>query len=232
MQNVTIITAFVAGIISFISTCVLPLVPAYISFVSGISIQQLTQEGYKGRALKGVILNSLLFVAGFSLIFIGLGASATLVGQFLLSKMDLLAKVAGVIIVIFGLHTAGLFKISFLNYERRFQSKKRIGPLGSFAVGLAFAFGWTPCVGPILAGILAIASTQETIGQGIFLLSGYSLGLGIPFILTGVGINRFFVILGKLKKHFRWVEIISGALLVIVGVLIFLGGLQRLTSIF
>jgi len=232
MQNVSILAAFFAGIISFVSPCVLPLVPAYISFISGISIQDLTQGGEKKQASKGVILNSLLFVAGFSLIFIGLGASATLIGQFLLSKMDIFSKVAGVIIVIFGLHTAGLFKIWFLNYEKRFQAKKRIGPLSSFLVGLAFAFGWTPCVGPILAGILAVASTQETIRQGIFLLSGYSLGLGIPFILTGVGINRFFVIFGRLKRHFRWVEIISGALLIIVGALIFFGGLQRLTSIF
>ena len=229
MQNVSILAAFFAGVISFISPCVLPLVPAYISFISGLSIQELTQGEEK---IKGVLLNSALFVAGFSLIFIGLGASATLVGQFLLSKMDLLAKVAGVIVVIFGLHTAGLFKIRFLNYERRFQSKKRIGPLSSFVVGLAFAFGWTPCVGPILAGILAVASTQETVRQGIFLLSSYSLGLGIPFILTGVGINRFFAIFGRLKRHLRWVEIISGGLLVVVGVLIFFGGLQRLTGIF
>ena len=232
MANISILAAFLAGVISFVSPCVLPLVPAYISFISGISIQELTQGEDKKRALKGVIINSLLFVAGFSLIFIGLGASATLVGQFLLSKMDIFAKVAGVIIVIFGLHTAGLFKIRFLNYEKRFQARKKIGPLGSFLVGLAFAFGWTPCVGPILAGILAVASTQETIKQGIFLLSSYSLGLGIPFILTGVGINRFFIIFGKLKKHFRWVEMISGALLVIVGALIFFGALQRLTSIF
>jgi len=232
LANISILAAFLAGVISFVSPCVLPLVPAYISFISGISIQELTQGEDKKRALKGVIINSLLFVAGFSLIFIGLGASATLVGQFLLSKMDIFAKVAGVIIVIFGLHTAGLFKIRFLNYEKRFQARKKIGPLGSFLVGLAFAFGWTPCVGPILAGILAVASTQETIKQGIFLLSSYSLGLGIPFILTGVGINRFFIIFGKLKKHFRWVEMISGALLVIVGALIFFGALQRLTSIF
>ncbi len=232
MSNISILAAFLAGVISFVSPCVLPLVPAYISFISGISIQELIQGEDKKRALKGVILNSLLFVAGFSLIFIGLGASATLIGQFLLSKMDTLAKIAGVIIAIFGLHTAGIFKIGFLNYEKRFQAKKKIGPLGSFLVGLAFAFGWTPCVGPILAGILAVASTQETIKQGIFLLSSYSLGLGIPFILTGIGINRFFIIFGKLKKYFRWVEIISGALLVIVGALIFFGALQRLTSVF
>ncbi len=232
MQHVSILAAFFAGIITFISPCVLPLVPAYISFISGISIQDLTQGGEKKQALKGVILNSLLFVAGFSLIFIGLGASATFVGQFLQSKQYLLTKVAGIIIVILGLHTAGLFKIRFLNYERRFHFKKRIGPLGSFLVGLAFAFGWTPCAGPILGTIYMYAGTQESISQGIFLLSSYSLGLGIPFILTGVGINRFFVIFGRLKKHFRWVEIISGALLIIVGTLIFFGGLQRLTSIF
>jgi len=221
MENVNIVTAFVFGIISFISPCVLPIVPGYISFISGVSLEEMQRIEERKKVFKKILLNSLLFIFGFSVVFIALGASATAVGKFLTEKLDIISKIAGVIITIFGLHMMGVFRIPFLNYEKRFHTQtKPLGLFGSFVVGLAFAFGWTPCIGPVLAAILAIAAQQETVYQGIVLLSSYSLGLGIPFFLTSVSINAFFGVFNKIKKHFRLIEIVGGILLVIVGVLI------------
>ena len=176
------------------------------------------------------MLNSLAFILGFSIVFVALGATATFAGQLLLSKMNVLSKIAGVVIVIFGLHMAGVFKIRFLNYEKKFHaSNKPVGLLGTFVVGLAFAFGWTPCVGPILAGILGLAMIEETVGEGIKLLSAYSLGLGIPFFLTGIGINRFLSVFERIKRYFKAIEIASGTLLVLVGFMIFFNYLNVLS---
>ncbi len=224
MENITVLAAFTAGIISFLSPCVLPLIPGYLSFISGVSVEEIRGEGKRSEALKKVSKNTLFFVFGFSVVFTALGASATFVGEFLLSKLSLFNKIAGAIIVLLGLHIMGVFRISFLNYERRFRTKgKPIGLFGSFVVGLAFAFGWTPCIGPILGGILLLASNQDTVGQGIVLLSSYSLGLGIPFLITAVSFNSFLGVFGWVKKHFRTVEIISGLFLIIIGFLIFIG---------
>ena len=221
MDNVSIITAFAFGLLSFISPCVLPIVPGYLSFISGVSFEEMQGSGSSSKARNRIIANSALFVAGFSLVFIGLGASATAVGQFLRERLDLLSKIAGAIIIVFGLHMVGVYKIPFLNYEKRFHSKgKPLGLFGSFVVGLAFAFGWTPCIGPILAAILAIASQQETVGQGILLLASYSLGLGIPFFLTALSIGAFYNVFNKLKIHLHKVEVVGGVLLVLVGILI------------
>ena len=230
-ENVSLLAAFTAGLISFISPCVLPLIPAYLSFISGVSVEEMKRRDRKSEVLKKVSFNTLLFILGFSLVFIALGASATFIGEFLGSKLSLFNKIAGVIIMLLGLHLLGVFRISFLNYEKRFHTKSRsLGPLGSFLVGLAFAFGWTPCVGPILTPILGLAANQDTVAKGAVLLSFYSLGLGLPFFVTAVSFHSFLSVFGWIKKHFRTVEIISGLFLIIIGFLIFFGSLSSLTG--
>jgi len=179
------------------------------------------------------VLTSLLFIAGFSTIFILLGASATYAGQFLLKNKILFNRIAGAIIIIFGLHMAGLFQIKFLNYEKRFNVNRRpVGILGTYLVGLAFAGGWTPCIGPILAAILVVASSQQTSGQGIMLLASYSLGLGIPFFLTAIALNAFFGFFSWVKRHYRQIEYASAALLIVLGVMVMTNQFTRLASYF
>jgi len=232
MDNVTLISAFAAGVASFVSPCVLPLVPAYISFISGVSLEQL-KEGQSDSSRKSVILTSLIFIAGFSTIFILLGASATYAGQFLLKNKILFNRIAGAIIIIFGLHVAGLFQIKFLNYEKRFNvTRKPVGVLSTYLVGLAFAGGWTPCIGPILAAILLVASNQQTSGQGMLLLASYSLGLGIPFFLTGIALNTFFSFFSWVKRHYRQIEYASAALLIILGIMVMTNQFTRLAGYF
>ena len=175
---------------------------------------------------RKVVINSLLFVLGFSVVFISLGASATAIGKFLLQWSDVLAKVAGVVIIIMGLHFLGLFKINLLMREARFQAGGS-GLIGSFVMGLAFAFGWTPCIGPILAPILGLAGSRETVGEGAFLLAVYSAGLGIPFVLSALFVGPFMAFLTRFKKHLGRVEQLMGLLLVLTGILFLTGGLQR-----
>lgn len=228
MENVTVATALLAGVLSFVSPCVLPLVPAYISFMTGVSVTSMrSAKGATQRWQAG--LHSLFFVLGFSTVFVALGASATFMSRILLQHMQILAQVGGGLIILFGLHYMGVFRIGFLNMEARFNlQQKPPGLLGAYLIGLAFAFGWTPCVGPILAGILAIAGVQESVGQGVALLAIYSAGLGIPFILAGLAINVFFQFFTRIRNYLRLLEIFSGALLVAVGLLIFLGDFNRL----
>jgi cytochrome c-type biogenesis protein len=233
MENVTLFTAFVAGVLSFISPCVLPLIPGYLSYISGVSLEEMrgpVAPAGGGAAVAApvqvvnprVMMTSIAFVLGFSLVFVSLGASATYFGQFLMERLSLLGKIAGVILIIFGLHMMGVFKIGWLYQEARFQTKSRpVGFFGAVLVGIAFAFGWTPCIGPILAGILAVAATQDTVGEGIRLLAIYSAGLGIPFLLAALAIDHFFTAFHKIRKHYHKIEIVSGLLLVIIGVLIF-----------
>ena len=221
MQIPGIFTAFVFGLLSFISPCVLPIVPGYLSFISGVSFDEMQASASRGDIRRKIAINCLAFTIGFSIVFIGLGASATAVGQFLHDRLSLISKIAGVIIIIFGLHMIGVFKIPFLNYEKRFATNaKPMGLVGAGLVGMAFAFGWTPCIGPILAGILAIASEQDTVWKGIVLLASYSLGLAIPFFLAGISITFFYGVFNKLKRHLHKIEIVGGSLLVIVGILI------------
>ena len=228
-------TAFLAGIISFISPCVLPIVPGYISFISGASLKELKNENpidkNRHRALlRRVVANSIVFVLGFSFIFVIMGASATAIGQLFHEHRTILSRVAGTAIIILGLHTLGLTPIKWLNYEKRFQSKaKSIGVISSFLIGLAFALGWSPCIGPILAMVLALAASHETVTQGTTLLAAYSLGLGIPFIATGLAINRFLNVFGYIKKHMKMVEIVAGLLLITMGILVFTDSLQWLS---
>jgi cytochrome c-type biogenesis protein len=229
MENVSLFAAFVAGVLSFISPCVLPLIPGYLSYISGISLDEMrgTSAGTAVAVMapgvqRRVVVTSLFFILGFSLVFVSLGASATLFGQFLMSRLELLGRIAGVIIIIFGLHTMGVLRIGWLYSEKRFQTSNRpVGFFGAMLVGVAFAFGWTPCIGPILAGILTIAAGEETVGDGIRLLAVYSAGLGIPFLLTALAINRFFKAFARIRRHYHTIEVISGALLVAIGVLIF-----------
>jgi len=233
VENVGILTAFIFGLISFISPCVLPIVPGYLSFISGVSFEEMQSTGNRSAVRKRIMLNALFFIFGFSLVFIALGASATAIGQFLSEQQNIISKIAGGIIVIFGIHMTGIFKIPFLNYEKRFHTEsKKLGLLGAFLVGFAFAFGWTPCIGPILAGILVLASRQETIGQGILLLTSYSLGLGIPFFLTALSLSAFFNVFNKFKRHLHKVEIVGGILLIVIGVLIMTNYLTILSGYF
>ncbi len=230
MTDIGIVAAFVAGTISFLSPCVLPLVPGYISIVSGISLDRLqTNDPGVGRI---VIVNSVLFICGFSVTFILLGASASVVGQFLMSQMSILFRVAGALIIVFGLHLIGVFRIPFLYQDARFHDVKPRGAVGAFVLGLAFAFGWSPCIGPILAGILTVAGTRESVTEGMFLLSIYSAGLGLPFLATSVGLNRFLSLYGHFRRHLRKVEVASGVLVVAIGALILTNSLTRFNAYF
>ena len=221
-SNVTLIAAFVAGFLSFISPCVLPLIPGYVSFVSGVSLEDMRGDAAVTSARRRVLVTSLFFVLGFSLVFVALGATASVVGRFLIERQPILAKIAGVLLVIFGLHTMGVFRIGLLETEKRMQAnRKPAGALGAMLVGIAFAFGWSPCIGPILGGILALAAGRDTVWEGIQLLAVYSIGLGIPFLLTSIAINQFFAVTKRIRKHYHAIELVSGGLLVAIGVLIF-----------
>ncbi len=216
------LAAFVAGVLSFLSPCVLPLVPGYVSLISGASVETLVAEDR--RLLRSVMVNSVMFIIGFSLVFILLGAGATVLGQVVGRFRRDLTFVAGLIIIIFGLHLTGLLKIKYLYADKRLHDVKgSSSPLGSFVVGFAFAFGWTPCIGPILAGILTLAAAEETVTKGMGLLAVYSAGLAVPFLLTSLGIDRFLAFYGRFRRHLHAVEVASGVLLVVIGALVLTG---------
>jgi len=230
LLEITFTGAFIAGILSFLSPCVLPLVPAYLSYISGVSIDTL-REG-AGHHRHRAIIQSLWFVSGFSLVFILLGASATLLGQWLMQNMQLLAQIAGVIIFVFGLHYTGIIRIRFLLMDahvntNELQTSKGFGAL---LLGAAFAFGWTPCVGPILGAILTIAGTQNDLSLGVLLLCTYSAGLAIPFLLAATLTDTFMHWMFRFRQHLRKLEIFSGILLMTVGVLIFMGDFSILAG--
>lgn len=223
------LAAFLAGILSFLSPCVLPLVPGYVSLISGATVEDLRSDDR--HMLGKVMLHSLTFILGFSIVFIALGAVATGIGQLANEYHNLLAKIAGVIVIVFGLHLTGLLKIKALYADKRLHDVKgSSSALGSFAVGFAFAFGWTPCIGPILTTILVFAGAQETVLKGVVLLAVYSLGLAVPFLLTSLGVDRFLGFYTKFRRHLHTVEVVSGVLLVAVGVLIFMNNLKLLSG--
>lgn len=212
--------ALVAGIVSFLSPCVLPLVPGYISMLSGVSMEELRAGEHEGLMAR-VFRNAIAFVAGFSVVFVALGASATEVGTFLDSRRSLFNIVGGIIIIIFGLHLTGVIKIPLLYRDVRFSSgAPRRGIVGAFILGFAFAFGWTPCISPILTGILILAARRNAVFQGMFLLAVYAAGLAIPFLLTSLGLGRFLKFYGRFKRHLHAVEVGSGALLILIGLMI------------
>lgn len=216
------IAAFVAGLISFLSPCVLPLVPGYVSLISGAGVEELKSQ--EARLLRKVMLNSIGFILGFSVVFVTLGAISTTVGQVLAIYKSKLAIAAGVVIILFGLHLTGIFRINALYADKRLHGLKGGSTWGgSFLIGFAFAFGWTPCVGPILAVILGFAAAQDSVTKGILLLAVYSLGLAVPFLLTSLGIERFLKFYGRFRAHMHALEVASGALLIALGVLLVLG---------
>ena len=216
------IAAFLAGLVSFLSPCVLPLVPGYVSLISGVGVEQLkTQES---QLLRKVMLNSIAFILGFSVVFIALGAVATEVSQILARYRSTLAQIAGVVIVLFGLHLTGVFKIKALYTDARLHSVKGGSTAwGAFVIGFAFAFGWTPCVGPVLTVILTFAAAQGSISKGVMLLAIYSMGLAVPFLLTALGVERFLKFYSRFRAHMHAIEVASGALLIALGVLLVIG---------
>jgi len=227
VDQVGILIAVTAGLLSFLSPCVLPLVPSYLSFVTGMTLDDL-QEGTDRRT---VMLHSVLFVSGFTVIFLLMGASASFLGQFFLIYQDWIARIGGVIIVVFGLHLLGVFRITALMREKRVQlSDKPAGHLGTLAVGAAFGAGWTPCIGPILGAILGLAGTSDTVWQGTGLLLAYSAGLAIPFLLAALALDAF---LKAFKRFRRWIPVVekgSGVLLILLGLLLITGNFTLLAS--
>ncbi len=215
--------AFGAGFISFLSPCVLPLIPGYISYISGESLGDIVEKQ------KKVILKTVLFSLGFSLVFISFGATASLIGNILLENSNTLRIIAGIIIIIFSLQLIGILNLNFLNQEKRFQTKNYSNNLFfPVLVGAAFGFGWTPCIGPVLGSILTLAAVESSIGKGILLLSFYSLGLAIPFILSGYGISKFLAFSKNFKKNIKIVSVTGGVILLITGILILTNKLQAI----
>src|SRR5436189_4406341 len=216
------LAAFLAGLISFLSPCVLPLVPGYVSLISGAGVEELKSS--ESQLLRKLMLNSMGFIVGFSVVFVTLGAISTEVGQVAARYKSMLAQIAGVVIILFGLHLTGILRIKALYADKRLHGVKGGSTAwGAFVIGFAFAFGWTPCVGPILAVILGFAAAQNSVSKGILLLTIYSLGLAVPFLLTSLGIERFLNFYGRFRRHMHAVEIASGGLLIALGVLLVIG---------
>lgn len=227
LGNFPILASLFAGILTFISPCILPLIPVYITLVTGLSVEQLNEK----KHILSILLSSISFVLGFTTIFVILGLSVTFLGQFFLNHLDTIRYIGGSIIILFSLQMLGFFKIPFLYKQFSWLDKiKRTSNYFTiFFIGCAFAISWTPCVDPILASILILASTSGTLVKGATLLLVYSLGLGIPFILTALFINKFIFIFNSLKKHYRLIEIISSILLILVGILVITGGFSQIT---
>lgn len=231
IPQISLIAAFSAGLLSFVSPCVLPLVPSYISYITGLSVEQLTDVSEREKFKKAIVLNSLLFIAGFSTVFIAFGASASFLGQMLITYQDYIRRIGGVVIVVFGLYLLGVLNLNFLKMEHRFQFRSRpAGYLGSFLIGVAFAAGWTPCVGPVLGSILLYASTTDSLLNGVVLLTCYSLGLGLPLFLTALGVDRFLAYFKEVRAYLWGVSTVSGVLLIAVGVMIYANSLTMVTS--
>ncbi|CAN1552746.1 CcdA Cytochrome c biogenesis protein [Rhabdaerophilaceae bacterium] len=217
-----------AGLLSFLSPCVLPLVPPYLCYLAGTSVSELSQRQAADNALRWrVVRAALAFVIGFSTVFVALGAGASLVGALLRMYAHVLAQVAGVAIIVMGLHFLGLFRIGFLAREARLDVERPAGLGGAFVMGLAFAFGWTPCIGPVLAGVLAVAGSEATVWRGAGLLAVYSAGLGVPFLLAAFAMGPFLRFLGRFRAHLGKIEQVMGALLVITGILFLTGTISQ-----
>jgi cytochrome c-type biogenesis protein len=230
-ENISIFVAISAGLISFLSPCILPVIPSYLAFITGISLEELSRQENLRRVRKKVIANSLMFILGFSIIFITLGASATVIAKFLYNNIRLFEIIGGVLVIILGLHFAGIFRLKFLDREKKIHLKKKpLGYLGTCLVGMAFGAGWTPCVGPILGAILAMAATTQDVLKGIMLLTFYSAGLGLPFFLSAFILHKFFEYFKTIRKYFKVISIVGGVLLIIVGILLISGYFSTLSS--
>jgi cytochrome c-type biogenesis protein len=217
-MNVTIVAALVAGMLSFLSPCVLPLVPPYLAYLTGASLERFAAAEMEPRVRREIILAAFLFVLGFSTVFVALGAGASEIGAALRAFSGELAILAGIAIIVMGLHFLGLTPIAWLMRERRFEVAKPLGLWGAYLMGLAFAFGWTPCIGPILAAILAVAAAETTVAKGAGLLAVYSLGLGVPFMIAALAVEPFAAFLARFRAHIGLVEKAMGGLLVLTGV--------------
>lgn len=228
-QDVTLPVAALAGLLSFLSPCVLPLVPPYLTFIAGTTIEEVATRR-EARARRDIFLAAVLFIFGFSTVFVGLGATASAFGQVLHRYFARLAILAGIAIVVMGLHFLGLFRFAVLYREARIDVQKPVGIWGAYIMGLAFGFGWTPCIGPILAAILAVAASQETIGRGIALLAAYSSGLGLPFLLVALAIEPFIRLIKRFRPHFAAIERVIGVLLVATGIAFLTGSIQDFSA--
>jgi cytochrome c-type biogenesis protein len=228
-SDVTILAALIAGLVSFLSPCVLPLVPPYLVYLAGTSLERFADMEAEPRVKRETVTAALLFVAGFSTVFVSLGASASVIGSLIRAYSGPLATIAGIAIIIMGLHFLGLTQIALLYRQKRMQVAKPVGLWGAYAMGLAFAFGWTPCIGPILAAILAVAASEQTVAKGAGLLAVYSLGLGIPFIVAAFAVEPFAAFLARFRKHLRRVEQAMGALLVITGIAFLTGSINSVS---
>jgi cytochrome c-type biogenesis protein len=230
--DVSLGAALLAGVISFLSPCVLPLVPPYLCFITGTTLEDLTDESEAEarRQWRITLVAALAFVLGFSTVFVALGAGASAIGQLLRQHLGLLAEIAGVFIIVMGLHFLGVFRIGLLAREARYhQAARPAGLIGAYGVGLAFAFGWTPCIGPVLAAILSIAASEQDVAKGAGLLAVYSFGLGIPFLLSAAAIGAFLGFQRRFRRHLRTVERVMGAALVVAGVMFLTGAMQDLS---
>lgn len=230
-KMLSILLAFGFGILSFLSPCVLPLIPSYLCYITGLSFEEIVSVEKRTKIQKQVVLHSLMFIIGFSIIFVILGATATALGSSILRYKELVQRIAGILVFLFGLYFTGIIKVKFFETERRFVLKnKPLGFLGSVLVGMAFGAGWSPCIGPFLGSILSIAATAEKVTFGIILLSAYSLGLGLPFLLAGLLFSWFLTCSKKIYRYMPLISKISGVLLMIIGVLIFLGYFNELSA--
>ena len=218
IQDVTLPAALIAGLVSFLSPCVLPLVPPYLIYLTGATIERVADDKAAIASRRAVILAALLFVLGFSTVFVALGASASLIGGLIRAWSAQLSIAAGIVIIVMGLHFLGLTRIGLLMREGRMSMPKPVGLWGAYVMGLAFAFGWTPCIGPILAAILSVAAAEATVTKGAGLLAVYSAGLGIPFLLAALMIDQFSALFARMKRHLRTVEKVMGALMVLTGI--------------
>ena len=227
--DVTILAALIAGLVSFLSPCVLPLVPPYLVYMAGTSLERLADRESPPRVRRETVVAAVLFVLGFSTVFVALGASASVIGSLIRVYSGPLATIAGIAIIVMGLHFLGLTPIAFLMREKRVAVAKPVGLWGAYVMGLAFAFGWTPCIGPILAAILAVAASEQTVTRGAGLLAVYSLGLGIPFIAAAFAIEPFAAFLTRFKTHMHRVEQAMGALLVLTGVAFLTGSINAMS---
>jgi cytochrome c-type biogenesis protein len=228
--DVTIFAALLAGIVSFLSPCVLPLVPPYLVYLAGTSLERLAGKEPPPRVKRDTVVAALLFVAGFSTVFVALGASASAIGALIRFYSNELAIVAGVVIIAMGLHFLGLTRINFLYRQARIEMPKPVGLWGAYVMGLAFALGWTPCIGPILAAILAVAASKATVAKGAGLLAVYSLGLGVPFIIAALAVEPFAAFLTRFRTHLAHVERVMGGLLVLTGIAFLAGFFTELNS--
>ena len=227
--DVTYLAALIAGLVSFLSPCVLPLVPPYLVFLAGTSLERFADREVEQRVKRETVTAAVLFVLGFSTVFIALGASASVIGSLIRAYSGPLATVAGIIIIIMGLHFLGVTPIALLHRQKRLDVAKPVGLWGAYVIGLAFAFGWTPCIGPILAAILAVAASEQTVTKGASLLAVYSLGLGIPFVIAAFAIEPFAAFLSRFRNYLHRVEQAMGALLVLTGIAFLTGSITQMS---